>query len=161
MKTKDFTTIFQVGQSPAEVFNAVTNPRGWWSEEIVGGTSQLNDVFDYHFEDLHRCRIKLIEVIPNEVMVWHVLENHFKFTDDESEWKDTKIVFEITKAGDKTQLQMTHVGLVPEYECFEICKDAWTTYIQKSLKGLITTGKGSPNAKGAPQTESEKKLLKK
>lgn len=156
---KDFTTTIHLSQSAEEVFKAVANPRGWWSEEITGGTSQLNDVFNYHFEDLHRCRIKLIEVIPNQVMVWHVLENHFKFNEADTEWKDTKIIFEISKAGDKTQLKMTHAGLVPGMECFEICRGAWTTYIQKSLKALIETGKGTPNAKGKPQTEDEKKML--
>ena len=55
---------------------------------------------------------------------------------------------------------MTQVGLVPEYECFDICKGAWTTYIHNSLRSLITTGKGMPNGKGKPQTENEKKLSK-
>ena len=35
-----------------------------------------------------------------------------------------------------------------EYECFEVCFDAWTDYIQNSLKNLITSGKGQSNAKG-------------
>jgi hypothetical protein len=47
------------------------------------------------------------------------------------------------------------------YECFDICSNAWTTYIQKSLRDLITTGKGKPNGKGKPQTEDEKKLTQK
>jgi hypothetical protein len=54
---------------------------------------------------------------------------------------------------------MTHQGLVPEYECFEICRDAWTSYIQNSLHDLIVTGKGQPNGKDKPQTENEKNLL--
>ncbi|MES2748270.1 MAG: SRPBCC domain-containing protein [Bacteroidota bacterium] len=161
MTTPNFTTSIQVDQSPAEVFNAVTNVRGWWSEEIKGNTSKLDDVFDYHYEDVHRCKVKLIEVIPNQKVVWHILENYFKFTEDETEWTNTTIVFEITKVGDKTQLQMTHVGLVPEYECFEICKNSWTNYIQKSMRSLIETGKGMPNATGKPQTENERKLSEK
>ena len=54
---------------------------------------------------------------------------------------------------------MTHQGLVPEYECFEICRDAWTSYIQNSLRNLIVTGKGQPNGKEKPRTENEKNLL--
>jgi uncharacterized protein YndB with AHSA1/START domain len=158
MTTPDFSTTLVVDQSPEAVFQAVTNVRGWWSEEINGNTNQLNDVFDYHFEDVHSCKIKLIEVIPNQKVVWHVLENYFKFTEDETEWTDTKVIFEITKVDDQTQLRMTHVGLVPEYECFEICKGAWTNYIQNSMRSLITTGKGMPNGKGKPQTENEKRL---
>jgi hypothetical protein len=52
----------------------------------------------------------------------------------------------------------THIGLVPEYECYEACNQGWTHYIQNSLKSLIETGKGLPNAKGTPRTATEKKL---
>lgn len=41
----------------------------------------------------------------------------------------------------------THEGLVPDYECYGMCSNAWGTYINGSLRRLITTGKGSPNSK--------------
>ena len=159
MSASDFTTTLLVDQSPKEVFRAVTNVRGWWSEEIEGGTEKLNDEFTYHFEDIHRCKMKLIEVLPDKKVVWLVLDNYFKFTKDKSEWKGTKVIFEISQNGNKTTLVMTHQGLVPAYECFEICRDAWTNYIQNSLRNLIITGKGQPNGKEKPRTENEKKLM--
>ncbi|WP_166923591.1 SRPBCC family protein [Flavobacterium poyangense] len=161
MSAKDFTTTLLMDHSPEAVFNAITNVRGWWSEEIEGNTTQLNEVFNYHYEDVHRCKIKLIEVIPNQKIVWLIEENYFKFTEDKKEWTGTKPTFEINKKEDKTELRFTHVGLVPDYECFEICRDSWTNYIQNSLKNLITTGKGQPNGKDKPQTENEKRLSEK
>ena len=158
MSTANFSTAITVDQSPQEVFNAVANVRGWWSEEIEGNAAKLNDVFNYHYEDIHRCRVKLTEVVPDKKIVWLVEENYFKFTADKTEWTGTKPTFEITGKGDKTELRFTHFGLVPDYECFDICRDSWTNYIQNSLKKLITTGKGQPNASGKPQTENEKKL---
>ena len=158
MSAQDFTTTLIVDQSPEEVFNAVTNVRGWWSEQIDGNTAKLNDEFDYHYEDVHRCKVKLIKVIPNAKIVWLVEKNYFKFTEDETEWTGTKPTFEISEKDGKTALRFTHVGLVPDYECFDICRDSWTNYIQNSLKKLITTGKGQPNGKDKPQTENEKKL---
>ncbi|HEY3402732.1 MAG TPA: SRPBCC domain-containing protein, partial [Ohtaekwangia sp.] len=89
--TRDFTTTIQVDQSPQEVFNAIRNVRGWWSEEIEGNTSNLNDVFRYHYEDMHRCQIKLVEVIPAKKIVWLVQENYFSFTEDQKEWTGDKI----------------------------------------------------------------------
>ena len=158
MTTNDFTTAISVDQTPKEAFDAINNVRGWWSEEIEGNTSSLDDVFYYQYEDVHRCHMKLVEVVPDKNVTWLVLDNYFKFTQDNSEWTGTKIIFEITEQDNKTQVRMTHQGLVPAYECYEVCRDAWTTYIQKSLHSLITTGKGYPNAKGKPQTENEKKL---
>ena len=97
MSASDFTTTLLVDQSPKEVFRAITNVRGWWSEEIEGGTEKLNDEFTYHFEDIHRCKMKLIEVVPDKKVVWLVLDNYFKFTKDKSEWKGTKVIFEISQ----------------------------------------------------------------
>ena len=158
MENQNFTTSITVDATAQEVFDAINNVRGWWSEEIEGSTENLNDEFTYHYKDVHICIIKLIEVIPNEKVVWLVLDNYFKFTEDKSEWNGNKIIFEITEKDNKTQLQFTQLGLVPEYECFEICRDAWTNYIQNSLRSLITTGKGQPNAK---ESEFDDQLLEK
>jgi hypothetical protein len=147
MTTTDFTTSFTVGQSPKEVFDAVTNVRGWWSEEIDGETVHQGDEFYYHHKNVHECWIKLIEVIPNSKVEWLVKENYFDFTEDEREWRGTHIVFEITPGNGKTELRFTHVGLVSEYECYEVCQESWRHYINHSLYNLITRGKGSPNAK--------------
>ena len=158
METQNLNTTLLVDQTPKEVFDAINNVRGWWSEEIEGSTDKLNSEFDYHYEDVHRCKMKITELIQDKKVVWDVLENYFKFTKDKSEWTGNKIVFEITEKDNKTQLQFTQFGLVPEYECYDICSDSWRNYIHNSLRSLITDGKGKPNGKGKPQTENEKKL---
>jgi hypothetical protein len=145
MSKQNFNTSITVDNTPQEVFDAVANLRGWWSEEIKGNTQKQDEVFYYHFKDVHRCTIQLSEVIPGKRMVWKVLDNYFDFISDQQEWRNTKIIFDISKEGDKTKLNFTHEGLVPAYECYKICFDAWTGYIGKSLKDLITTGKGGPN----------------
>src|SRR5688572_812381 len=118
MKTKDFTTTIAVDQTPEEVFNAIINVRGWWSEEIEGGTAQLHDVFTYRYQDVHLAQIKLVEVIPGKKVVWQVLYNRFNFTKDPTEWTDTTISFEIAEKDGKTQLRFTHHGLTSEYQCY-------------------------------------------
>jgi hypothetical protein len=148
MKTiPDYNTTILVDQSPREVFDAINNVRGWWSQNIEGGTEKLNDEFSYKYKDVHHCKMKLIEVIPDQKVVWLVTDNYFNFIKDQSEWQGTKIIFEISKKGDQTQMHFTHEGLTAEYECYDICFDAWTDYIQNSLRNLITTGKGNPNPK--------------
>jgi hypothetical protein len=147
MQNQDFSTAILVDQTPSEVFSAINNVRGWWSEEIEGDTDKLNDEYKYHFKDIHSCTMRVEEFVPDQKVVWRVLDNHFNFIKDQSEWKNTRIIFDIHKRGDKTQLHFKHEGLVPTYECFEICENAWTDYIQNSLKNLIATGKGTPNPK--------------
>lgn len=95
--------------------------------------------------------MKLIDVVQNKKVVWLVLENFFSFTEDKTEWIGTTVEFEIIEKEGKTHVLFTHRGLVPEYECYDICYNAWTSYITGSLKDLITTGKGQPNPKNEVQ----------
>ena len=147
MESKNFTTTILVDQNPETAFNAIKNFRAWWSVEIEGNTDKLNETFFYHHKDVHLCKIQLIEINPDKKLVYLVLDNEFNFIEDKSEWVNTKLIFQITTEGDKTRVQFTHEGLVPECECYDVCNDAWTSYIQGSLQSLIATGKGKPNPK--------------
>lgn len=147
MKNQSFTTTFTVDQSPEEVFNAINNVRGWWSEEIKGSTDKPGAEFKFHYKDVHRSTQKIIEFVPDKKVVWRVSGAQLNFVQNKTEWNGTEVVFEITRKGDKTRLRFTHAGLVPAFECYGGCSGAWGFYINESLHGLITTGKGQPAPK--------------
>ena len=155
MSNRNFTTSFTVDQTPEQAFAAINNVRGWWSEAIEGDTNKLGDVFKYRFQDIHRCQLKIAESVPDQKVTWRVLDNYFNFTQDKTEWTGTDIRFEVSKNGEQTEIRFTHVGLVPDNECFDACSEGWTTYINGSLRALVTTGKGKPNL-GQPMTENER-----
>jgi hypothetical protein len=145
MSNKNYTTSFTVDQSPQDVFAAINNVRRWWSQATEGDTDKLGAVFYYHYQDVHRCTFKISELVPGKKVVWHVLHNDFNFIRDKTEWNGTDVVFEIARKGNQTEVRFTHVGLVSAYECYDVCADAWGTYITRSLRDLIATGKGQPN----------------
>ena len=87
MSGQNYTTSFTVDQTPQAVFDAINNVRGWWS-----GTFQIT------------------ELVAGRKVVWHCLDNHFNFVEDESKWKDTDVVFEIARKGDKTELRLPTSG---------------------------------------------------
>lgn len=145
MPSPSFTQTLLVDQSPETAFQAILNIRGWWSEDVQGPTDVLGAEFTYRYQDVHRFRAELVEMEPNRRVAWLVKENHFSFTQDKTEWVGTQLVFDLSEEGGQTRIVFTHEGLVPEYECFEVCRDAWTHYIQDSLRGLIETGQGQPN----------------
>ena len=147
MTKQHLTAAFTVDKTPDEAFAAINNVRGWWSEEIEGSTAKVGDEFRYHYQNLHTCTMKLVELVAGKRVAWLVTDNYFSFTEDKTEWKGTKVVFDIAKKGDKTEIHFTHEGLVPAYECYNVCSDAWGRYIRGSLKSLIAAGKGSPNPK--------------
>ena len=144
MTNKDYTLSFTVDESPEQVFAAINNVRGWWSEEIEGRTDKLGAEFKFHYQDFHRSTQRVTELVPGKKVVWHVLESQINFVKDKDEWTGTDVVFEITTRGGKTQLHFTHVGLVPTIECYGNCSGAWGFYINESLRGLIATGRGQP-----------------
>jgi uncharacterized protein YndB with AHSA1/START domain len=145
MRTQDFTTTFNVDRTPQQVFDAISDVRGWWSGEVEGGTEKLGDEFTYRVEGAHYSKQRITETIPGKKIVWHVLEARLGFVKDESEWQGTDIVFEITKKGDKTELRFTHKGLAPPFECYESCSSAWGMLVNGNLRRLIATGKPQPS----------------
>lgn len=147
VNNQDFTLTFTVDQTPHEVFVAINNVRGWWTGEIEGSTDKLGDEFTYRYEDLHRSTHKITESVPDRKIVWHTTDSHINFVKDKTEWKDTDVVFEIARKGDKTELRFTHVGLVPAIQCYGECSGAWGFYINECLQSLITTGNGQPEPK--------------
>ncbi|AWW31100.1 SRPBCC domain-containing protein [Echinicola strongylocentroti] len=147
MDEQSFATSILVDESPEVVFNAINDPRGWWSLQIEGATDQLGGEFFYHYKDVHLSKMKVVEHVANKKIVWLVTENSFNFVEDKTEWVGSKIIFEIEQKDRLTQLKFTHAGLVPAFECYKVCEEAWTNYIENSLYKYITEGKGDPNLK--------------
>jgi len=137
---QDFTTTIVVDQTPEEVFIAINNPQAWWSGEITGNTDKLNDEFTYRYKDLHMSKQRIIEMIPERKVAWHVTESQINYAEDKREWTGTKMIFEISELDDKTQIRFTHLGLDPEIECFESCSNSWSQLIRQGLFSLITKG---------------------
>lgn len=137
---QDFTTSFLVDQGPQKVFAAINDVRSWWSGDVEGSTNKLGDEFTYRYEDVHYSKQRIAEFIPDKKIVWLVLDGRLNFVADKREWTGTRIMFDIVTRGDQTEVAFTHVGLVPENQCFTACSSAWSYYINGSLRRLIAGG---------------------
>ena len=149
MEQQDFTTSILVDQTPMEAFDAINNVRAWWPGEIEGNTTKLDDEFIYRYKKIHYSKQKLVEVIPGKKVVWLVTDSSLNFVENKTEWTGTKIIFEISEKNNKTQVRFTHQGLIPQYECFDSCSNAWGDIIKNGLRRLITEGKGQANLEKA------------
>lgn len=146
MAEPSLTIALTVDRPPGAVFDAVNDVRGWWSESLEGRTDHIGDEFVYRVEGIHYSKIRVVELVPDALVVWRVLDNHLSFVTDQSEWIGSEIRFEMATLGHATELRFTHVGLVASHECYEACSDGWGFYIGTSLHDLITTGTGKPNS---------------
>jgi uncharacterized protein YndB with AHSA1/START domain len=145
MSGQSYTTSFTVDRTPEQVFDAVLDVPGWWMTRIDGDNSAMGDQFSFRVPDVHSCTMRVTELVPGRRVVWQVVANHMTFIDDQSEWLGTEIRFELSPKDGGTELRFTHDGLVPTYECFDICRNAWTFYVGQSLRSLAATGKGEPS----------------
>lgn len=142
MKDKNFSTSVLVEQSPAAAYKTILNVRAWWSglyeESFEGSSEKLGDEFSFLAGGgVHYTKQKLVELVPNKKAVWLVTEANLSFVDKTDEWKGTKISFEISQEAGKTKIVFTHIGLVPEFECYDSCAPAWTQYMQERLVDAI------------------------
>lgn len=144
MKTQDYTETIKVNTTSKEAFNAINHVTKWWTENLEGSCWNVNDEFTVRFGDVHYSKQRLVEVIPDQKVVWLVIDSKLNFLEDKQEWTGTKISFGIYGQDNATYVRFTHFGLVPQIECYEACSNAWSEYIQLSLLSLINTGKGHP-----------------
>ena len=52
--------------------------------------------------------------------------------------------------------QLSDEGLVPQVECYGVCRVAWSEYIEGSLKDLIEAGAGRPDSYGEGKLDEAK-----
>ncbi|HYV90904.1 MAG TPA: SRPBCC domain-containing protein [Chitinophagales bacterium] len=141
MEKKNYTTTIEVAKSPKDVFNCITAVSKWWTESVEGNSQKLNDVFTVRFGETFVTH-KIVEMIPAKKVVWLVTDCNLHWINNKKEWKDTKMVFEISQKENSTQINFTHVGIVPGIECYNDCSKGWDSYIKESLFKLISEGKG-------------------
>ena len=141
MINQHFQYSFTTSKNPDEVFAHLINPKNWWvglfGETIEGKSEKINDEFSFRAGDgLHYSNQKLIALDTNKKIVWLVTESNLSFLKNTNEWAGTKICFDIEEVGTKTKISFTHIGLIPQIECYGGCSSAWTQYLQNLQEPL-------------------------
>jgi Activator of Hsp90 ATPase homolog 1-like protein len=149
--SENLSWTFQVDESPQRAYEAINDVRGWWSEHITGRTDELGAEFSYWVPGVHYTKFRVTELVPGRRVSWLALESWLAFLEDKEEWTGTTVTFDISEVDERTQVRFTHHGLIPDVECYDVCRVAWGGYITNSLRELITTGTGQPNSIESPE----------
>ena len=141
MQHQHFQYSFTSSKNQTEVFRYLINPVYWWiglfGETIEGESREIQDEFSFKAGDgVHYSNQKLVELVPDQKIVWLVTESNLSFLKNTNEWAGTKICFDIVQENDHTKITFIHEGLVPEIECYGSCSGAWTQYLQKLEKHI-------------------------
>ncbi|WP_343657629.1 SRPBCC domain-containing protein [Chryseobacterium sp.] len=144
-----YTHIIEANTTTDRVYQALTNEIPlWWTEVFEGASSQIGSVFTIRFGDQIHKTMRVKELIANTEVVWLVEDSLIALPElkNQREWIGTTIVWEIEQNNNMTKLKLTHIGLNPDIECYEICSGGWLQFLG-SLKKFLETGHGTPYKK--------------
>ncbi len=144
MNNQDYQSSITTYSTPEEAFEKISRVSEWWAKDFEGRSEEPNDVFTVRFQNGDMYKVKVSESIPHKKILWDVIDSYQGWHDDHTEWVGTKIVWEVLPKTDSTEVQMTHAGLVPEFECFAQCRLGWDYLMGKSLLNLLNSNKGMP-----------------
>ena len=143
MKNLDYHSSIAANVTPKEAFAGIANVGGWWAKNFKGSALKKGDTFTVEFGKTN-VNFEITEAIPEKKSVWKVTDCYLDWLNDKKEWKGTEVVWEIASKGAETQIDMTHVGLTPDVECYNDCFAGWNGHINGSLNNLLKDGKGQP-----------------
>ena len=144
MENNSYNCTFTVKNNQDEVFDAICRVSDWWIKNTSGSATKLNDTFKVTFGETF-VRFKVVEMIPYSKVAWEVTDCYLHWINDKTEWKNTRLEFDIYAIKGGTQMSFSHVGLVPGIECYESCEKGWNFYAGESLLKLITQKNGIPD----------------
>jgi hypothetical protein len=130
--------------TPKEALDKISRVSEWWATNFEGSSQKPNDIFTVRFKSGDMYKVKVSELIPENKIAWQVIDSHQGWVKNQNEWTDTKILWEVSTQKDGTRIDMTHVGLVPNIECFDKCTLGWDYLLNKSLFRFLTENKGLP-----------------
>ncbi|HSW96502.1 MAG TPA: SRPBCC domain-containing protein [Candidatus Saccharimonadales bacterium] len=144
MDKQSYKKIIITKTTTKDAFDKICRIPEWWAKNFEGKSKEKGDVFTVVFKSGDMYKIKVAELVPNGKIVWDVIDSYQGWNDHHTEWNGTTIIWEISSQKDQTEVQMMHVGLVPEFACFESCSQGWNYLVEKSLQKLLDEDKGMP-----------------
>ncbi len=131
------------------VFESITRQiPHWWTEDFEGASLKPGDVFTVRFGTTFKM-MRIEEIVHSKKIVWKCMDTLIDLPHlvNQKEWKGTTIIWEINANGDDAELTLTHIGLTPAMQCYEVCERGWESFLS-SLKKLLETNQGTPFSLG-------------
>lgn len=142
----NYTNTIDVKTTADKVYDALAYKITlWWTEMFEGASAQVGNVFTIRFgENIHKT-MQVKEACSDKKMIWYVVDSLINLPElkNQTEWIGTTIVWEVEQNNENTKIKVTHLGLNPDIECYDICSNGWIQFLG-SLKLFLETGTGTP-----------------
>ena len=144
MKPQNYHVRLTTKITAPEAMEKINRIPAWWTKNFEGSAAKLGDAFTVRFGEVWK-RFSVVELVAGKRIEWEVTDCHLLWLSDKKEWTNTYLIWEFSAGKDSTQIDFTHVGLIPEMECYDDCKPGWDFYLNESLSKLLNEGRGLPN----------------
>jgi hypothetical protein len=122
--------------SAEDAYEKISCVNEWWASNFEGRAKKTGDIFIIRFGDTF-VAFKIAKAIPARKIIWRVIDSWLPWLDNRTEWTGTEVVFEISSENNSTKIDMTHIGLTPDIECYDRCEKGWDHYIKESLLKFV------------------------
>ncbi|MBN8853211.1 MAG: hypothetical protein BGO55_13260 [Sphingobacteriales bacterium 50-39] len=155
MNQQNFHCSIVVPATAREAFEKISRVWDWWAVNFKGdGKGHWADLtgmpnyrsFTVHFARTTWSRMEIVEIVPDQFVLWKVVDCHLPIFKDPYLWKNHFIAWDISAEGAATRITMTHIGLIPGIECYGDCSKGWSFYVEESLYKLLTVNRGLPGS---------------
>jgi hypothetical protein len=148
MENKNYHRTIMVNASLEEAMKKISQIKSWWRKDFSGIAENLNDKFTVPFGELNGeiafVDFMITELVPNKKVVWKVTDCYLPWFKDKKEWNNTEVIFILSEENGTTTIDFTHIGLVPEVDCYEVCEKGWDGVITRDLVKFMNEGKVLP-----------------
>lgn len=134
--SRDYQVTITANISAEEAFRKIKQVSQWWTKGISGEANQLGDRFTMRSRETF-VDLEVVELEPNTRIVWEVTDCYLHWIKDKTEWKGTRILWQIASKNGTTEVRMTHMGLFPGVECYDVCKTGWDFHVTRSLHKFL------------------------
>ncbi|MDT0608146.1 hypothetical protein [Croceitalea rosinachiae] len=136
-----------ISGSNDKIFGALTVGIDKWWGEVNQQANNLGSIFKVSFGEAFWV-FKVTHLERDSTITWECIESnqvHAGLKGVREEWLGTKLHWNITsKDNQTTNVDFLHEGLVPTFNCYDVCSKAWDYFITDSLKSYIEEGIGKP-----------------
>jgi len=146
MESNSYTRDIIVSNTPSAAYQALTSEFDMWWTSSSNSLTVVGDTITFKFGPTYWV-MRANNLAPDYIELECIEAHHIHDGLPSSilkEWKETKLKWEIKEQDGNTKITLTHEGLIPTLDCFEICKEGWDFFFVTSLKQYLNEGKGSP-----------------
>ena len=142
---KDYSNSIIVNVSVTSAFKALTKQIDSWWISSANAAYRRGDTLKLSYQGTYKAFV-VTEIIPLQKIVWRCVDVFLNVPAlrDKKEWINTRIIWDLIPVAPKLKIHLTHEGLNPSLECYQICEPTWDYFLNESLCQFLTSGKGKP-----------------